>query len=162
MWTGDKNLSIYLCVFDGSPHTTAQSFFKHDYLCLYIQVQNLALRAHLPGALATAHRVILKPSAQSQTQSQAASSSKTAICALKTKQPTDTSAETGPSDVTRLAPGELLCSKTDFRSVLQKLEQVFQTLKWLIVNLKSQWQNCIAVRIKNKAGLRQGLFIILI
>ncbi|XP_072220529.1 polyhomeotic-like protein 3 [Leuresthes tenuis] len=68
------------------------------------QVQNLALRAHLPGALATAHRVILKPSAQSQTQSQAASSSKTAICALKTKQPTDASAETGPSDVTRLAP----------------------------------------------------------
>uniref|UniRef100_A0A8C4IKK5 Polyhomeotic-like protein 3 n=1 Tax=Dicentrarchus labrax TaxID=13489 RepID=A0A8C4IKK5_DICLA len=69
------------------------------------QVQNLALRAHLPGALATAHSVILKPSAQSQAQNPAASLSKTSVCALKTNQLTDTSTETGPADVTRLASG---------------------------------------------------------
>ncbi|XP_038573545.1 polyhomeotic-like protein 3 isoform X1 [Micropterus salmoides] len=69
------------------------------------QVQNLALRAHLPGALATAHSVILKPSAQSQPLTPAASLSKTPICALKNNQLTDTSTETGPADVTRPASG---------------------------------------------------------
>ncbi|XP_026230960.1 polyhomeotic-like protein 3 [Anabas testudineus] len=66
--------------------------------------QNLALRAHLPGALATAHSVILKPSAQSHGLSPATSLSKTSICAVKTNQLTDTS-ETGPRDVPRLASG---------------------------------------------------------
>ncbi|XP_074545696.1 polyhomeotic-like protein 3 [Halichoeres trimaculatus] len=61
------------------------------------QVQNLALRAHLPGTLATAHSVILKPS----THSQAASLSKTSICALKSNAAT----ETGPADVSRLPSG---------------------------------------------------------
>ncbi|KAM9350188.1 polyhomeotic-like protein 3 [Symphorus nematophorus] len=61
------------------------------------QVQNLALRAHLPGALATAHSVILKPSAQSQALTPAASLSKTSICPLKPNQLTDTSTETGPA-----------------------------------------------------------------
>ncbi|XP_056276706.1 polyhomeotic-like protein 3 isoform X2 [Pseudoliparis swirei] len=65
------------------------------------QVQNLALRAHLPGALATAHGVILKPSAQSQGQTPTASLSKT----LKAHQLTDSSTEIGPADVTRLASG---------------------------------------------------------
>ncbi|XP_031720870.1 polyhomeotic-like protein 3 isoform X2 [Anarrhichthys ocellatus] len=69
------------------------------------QVQNLALRAHLPGALATAHGVILKPSAQSQAPTPTTSLSKTSICGLKTNQLTDTSTETGPADVTRLASG---------------------------------------------------------
>ncbi|KAM9718579.1 polyhomeotic-like protein 3 isoform 1-T2 [Menidia menidia] len=68
------------------------------------QVQNLALHAHLPGALAAAHRVILKPPSKPLTQPKAASSSKTAVCALKPKHLTDTSAETGSSDVTQLAP----------------------------------------------------------
>ncbi|XP_026169926.1 polyhomeotic-like protein 3 [Mastacembelus armatus] len=64
------------------------------------QVQNLALRAHLPGTLATAHSVILKPSAQSQAPSPTASLSKTSICALKPNQMTDASnkQETGQSD----------------------------------------------------------------
>ncbi|XP_034559922.1 polyhomeotic-like protein 3 isoform X2 [Notolabrus celidotus] len=65
------------------------------------QVQNLALRAHLPGALATAHSVILKPS----THSQAATLSKTSICALKTNHLSNTSTETGPTDVSRLSSG---------------------------------------------------------
>lgn len=68
-------------------------------------MQNLALRAHLPGALATAHSVILKPSTQSQALSPAASLSKTTICALKTNQLTDASTETAAPDVTRLASG---------------------------------------------------------
>ncbi|GLD73967.1 polyhomeotic-like protein 3 isoform X2 [Lates japonicus] len=59
------------------------------------QVQNLALRAHLPGALATAHSVILKPSAQSQALSPAASLSKASVCALKANQLTDASSDTG-------------------------------------------------------------------
>ncbi|XP_070831148.1 polyhomeotic-like protein 3 isoform X2 [Chaetodon trifascialis] len=67
--------------------------------------QNLALRAHLPGALATAHSVILKPSTQSQTLTPAASLSKTSVCTLKTSQLTDNSTETGPADVSRLASG---------------------------------------------------------
>ncbi|XP_040027554.2 polyhomeotic-like protein 3 isoform X1 [Gasterosteus aculeatus] len=66
------------------------------------QVQNLALRAHLPGAPATAHGVILKPSAQSQTLTP---TTKTSTCGLKTGHLTDTSTETGPADVTRLASG---------------------------------------------------------
>ncbi|XP_059200122.1 polyhomeotic-like protein 3 [Centropristis striata] len=69
------------------------------------QVQNLALRTHLPGALATAHSVILKPSAQSQTLTPASSLSKASVCGLKTNPLTDTSTETGPADVTRLASG---------------------------------------------------------
>ncbi|XP_028449508.1 polyhomeotic-like protein 3 isoform X3 [Perca flavescens] len=68
-------------------------------------VQNLALRARLPGSLATAHSVILKPSAQPQAVTPATSLSKTSICGLKTSQLTDTSTETGPADVTRLASG---------------------------------------------------------
>ncbi|KAF3698772.1 Polyhomeotic-like protein 3 [Channa argus] len=67
------------------------------------QVHNLALRSHLPGALATAHSVILKPSAQSQTP--ATSLSKTPVCALKSNQLTEASTETGPGDVLRLASG---------------------------------------------------------
>nr|XP_020447021.1 polyhomeotic-like protein 3 isoform X2 [Monopterus albus] len=69
------------------------------------QVQNLALRAHLPGALTTAHSVILKPSAQSQALTPAASLSKTSISSLKTNQLTDTSTETGLTSVPRLASG---------------------------------------------------------
>ncbi|XP_031149784.1 polyhomeotic-like protein 3 isoform X3 [Sander lucioperca] len=69
------------------------------------QVQNLALRTHLPGALATAHSVILKPSAQPQALTPATSLSKTSICGLKTSQLTDTSTETGLADVTQLASG---------------------------------------------------------
>ncbi|XP_029309782.1 LOW QUALITY PROTEIN: polyhomeotic-like protein 3 [Cottoperca gobio] len=69
------------------------------------QVQNLALRAHLPGALATAHSVILKPSTQSQAMTPTTSLSKTSICGLKTNQLTDSSSETRPADVTRLASG---------------------------------------------------------
>ncbi|XP_041659825.1 polyhomeotic-like protein 3 isoform X2 [Cheilinus undulatus] len=68
------------------------------------QVQNLALHAHLPGALATArshHSVILKPSAQSQ----ATTLSKTSVCAPKTNQLTDTLTETGPAGVSQLSPG---------------------------------------------------------
>ncbi|CAJ1072692.1 polyhomeotic-like protein 3 isoform X1 [Xyrichtys novacula] len=65
------------------------------------QVQNLALRAHLPGALATAHGVILKPS----TQSQLSTLSKTSVCALKTNQPTNTSTDTGPVDAPQLPSG---------------------------------------------------------
>ncbi|CAK6957662.1 polyhomeotic-like protein 3 [Scomber scombrus] len=71
------------------------------------QVQNLALRAHLPGALATAHSVILKPSTQSQAQTlaPATSLSKTSICALKANHLTDSSTDSGPADITRLASG---------------------------------------------------------
>ncbi|XP_034470348.1 polyhomeotic-like protein 3 isoform X4 [Hippoglossus hippoglossus] len=61
------------------------------------QVQNLALRAHLPGALATAHSVILKPSTQPQALCPSSSLSKTSICALKTNQLIDTSTETSQS-----------------------------------------------------------------
>ncbi|XP_053293900.1 polyhomeotic-like protein 3 [Pleuronectes platessa] len=61
------------------------------------QIQNQALRAHLPGALATAHSVILKPSTQPQALSSSASLSKTSICALKTNQLIDTSTETSQS-----------------------------------------------------------------
>ncbi|XP_061587950.1 polyhomeotic-like protein 3 [Cololabis saira] len=73
--------------------------------CSPTSSQSLALCAHLPGALATAHSVILKPSSQSPALSQAAPSSKTAMGALKTNQLTDTATETGPSDVPRLALG---------------------------------------------------------
>nr|XP_046264855.1 polyhomeotic-like protein 3 isoform X2 [Scatophagus argus] len=76
------------------------------------QVQNLALRAHLPGALATAHSVILKPPAQSQALTSASSSSKTSVCSPKTNQLTDTSTETGPADVTRLASGTQIITPT--------------------------------------------------
>ncbi|XP_074507876.1 polyhomeotic-like protein 3 isoform X2 [Sebastes fasciatus] len=69
------------------------------------QVQNLALRAHLPGALATAHGVILKPSTQSQAPIPTTSLSKTSVCGLRSNQLTDPSTETGPADVTRLASG---------------------------------------------------------
>ncbi|XP_068426361.1 polyhomeotic-like protein 3 isoform X2 [Clinocottus analis] len=69
------------------------------------QVQNLALRAHLPGALATAHSVILKPSAHSHALTPTTSLSKTSICGLKTNQLTDSTTETGPADVPRLASG---------------------------------------------------------
>lgn len=69
------------------------------------QMQNLALRAHLPGALGTAHSVILKPSGHSHTLSPAASLSKTSICALKTNQMAETSTEAGQTDVTRLTSG---------------------------------------------------------
>ncbi|XP_060940848.1 polyhomeotic-like protein 3 [Limanda limanda] len=68
------------------------------------QVQNLALRAHLPGALATAHGVILKPSTQPHALSSSASLSKTSICALKTNQLIDSSTETsqcGPHIMSR-------------------------------------------------------------
>ncbi|KAG7228980.1 hypothetical protein INR49_013213 [Caranx melampygus] len=68
------------------------------------QVQNLALHAHLPGALATAHSVILKPSAQSQALSPAASLSKMSLCALKTNQLTDSSTETGQPGAQIIAP----------------------------------------------------------
>ncbi|XP_022613964.1 polyhomeotic-like protein 3 [Seriola dumerili] len=68
------------------------------------QVQNLALHAHLPGALATAHSVILKPSTQSQALSPAASLSKMSICALKTNQLTDTSTETGQPGAQIITP----------------------------------------------------------
>ena len=84
-------------------------------LFAYIQVQNLALRAHLPGALATAHNVILKPSTQSQALSPAASLSKTSVCALKTSQLTDTSTDTGQPGPQIIAPGEFLCSNTDMK-----------------------------------------------
>uniref|UniRef100_A0A665X6I0 Polyhomeotic homolog 3 n=1 Tax=Echeneis naucrates TaxID=173247 RepID=A0A665X6I0_ECHNA len=57
------------------------------------QVQNLALHTHLPGALATAHSVILKPSAQPQALSSGTSLSKMSICALKANQLSDTSNE---------------------------------------------------------------------
>ncbi|XP_042354352.1 polyhomeotic-like protein 3 [Plectropomus leopardus] len=67
------------------------------------QVQNLALRAHLPGALAAAHSVILKPSTQTQAVTSANSLSKTSVCGTKTNQLTDTPTETGTADVTRLA-----------------------------------------------------------
>ncbi|XP_029971896.1 polyhomeotic-like protein 3 [Salarias fasciatus] len=67
------------------------------------QVQNLALHAHLPGALATAHGVILKPSAQSQALSPGASLSKTSVCALKTNQLTDASTDAAPPDAPRLS-----------------------------------------------------------
>nr|XP_019962246.1 PREDICTED: polyhomeotic-like protein 3 isoform X2 [Paralichthys olivaceus] len=68
------------------------------------QVQNLALRAHLPGGLATAHSVILKPSTQSQALSPSASLSKTSICALKTNQLIDTSTETSQSGAHIISP----------------------------------------------------------
>ncbi|XP_035802033.2 polyhomeotic-like protein 3 isoform X2 [Amphiprion ocellaris] len=69
------------------------------------QVQNLALHAHLPGALTTARSVILKPSTQSQALSPAASMSKTAICALKANQLPDASTEIGPPDIPQMASG---------------------------------------------------------
>lgn len=82
-------------------------------------MQNLALR-HLPGALATAHSVVLKPSAQSQALTHAASISKTSVCSVKSDQVTDTLTERGMTDVTRLAsgppsitPGELICTNPE-------------------------------------------------
>ncbi|XP_033960652.1 polyhomeotic-like protein 3 isoform X2 [Pseudochaenichthys georgianus] len=66
------------------------------------QGQNLALRAHLPGALAAAHSVILKPSAPSQALNLNTSLSKTSICGLKHHQLTDTTTETsGPHVITQ-------------------------------------------------------------
>ncbi|XP_068604957.1 polyhomeotic-like protein 3 [Brachionichthys hirsutus] len=50
------------------------------------QVQNLALSAHLPGGMASAHSVILKPSSQSQSLPPAVSLSKTSACLLKSSQ----------------------------------------------------------------------------
>ncbi|XP_041847314.1 polyhomeotic-like protein 3 isoform X2 [Melanotaenia boesemani] len=89
----------------GAVHSDLPGVTSCSSLPTSSQVQNLGLRTHLPGALTTAHGVILKPSTQSQAQSPAASLSKMTICALKTKQLTDTSAETGPPDVTRVASG---------------------------------------------------------
>ncbi|KAM3842652.1 polyhomeotic-like protein 3, partial [Diretmus argenteus] len=70
------------------------------------QVQNLAVRAHLPGALTKAQSVLLKPSSQSQVLSPATSLSKMSICALKANQQTNASPEAGtetrPADVTQL------------------------------------------------------------
>ncbi|XP_051809291.1 polyhomeotic-like protein 3 isoform X3 [Acanthochromis polyacanthus] len=76
------------------------------------KVQNLALRAHLPGALTTTHSVILKPSTQSQALSPAASMSKTALCALKANQLSDASTETQPPDVTQMASGAQIITPT--------------------------------------------------
>ncbi|XP_023010849.1 polyhomeotic-like protein 3 isoform X2 [Maylandia zebra] len=67
--------------------------------------QNLALRTHLPGALATAHSVILKPSTESQALPAATSLSKNPVCGLKSTQLTDGSTETAPSDATSLVSG---------------------------------------------------------
>lgn len=93
--------------------------YKSNFLFAYIQVQNLALR-HLPGALATAHSVVLKPSAQSKALTQAASISKTSVCSVKSDQLTDASTERGVTDVIRLAsgppiitPGELICTNPE-------------------------------------------------
>ncbi|KAM9789573.1 polyhomeotic-like protein 3 [Neosynchiropus ocellatus] len=65
------------------------------------QVQNLALRAHLPGALATAHGVILKPSTQTT-----ASLTKTSASAPKATPPADAS-EKG-QDGTRSSGSQIL------------------------------------------------------
>ncbi|XP_076004353.1 polyhomeotic-like protein 3 [Genypterus blacodes] len=67
-----------------------------------VHVQNLALRAHLPGALAAAQSVVLKPSARSQILAPAGSLAKTSICAVKANQQSDTAAERGTPDVARL------------------------------------------------------------
>ncbi|TNN58051.1 Polyhomeotic-like protein 2 [Liparis tanakae] len=83
-------------------------------------VQNLALRAHLPGALATAHGVILKPSAQSQGQTPTASLSKTPTCGLKAHQLTDSSTEIGPADVTRLASGPQIITPVQTHAVVKQ------------------------------------------
>ncbi|XP_063318708.1 polyhomeotic-like protein 3 isoform X3 [Pelmatolapia mariae] len=73
---------------------------------MYLRTQmNLALRTHLPGALATAHSVILKPSTESQALPAATSLSKTPVCGLKSTQVTDGSTETAPSDATPLVSG---------------------------------------------------------
>lgn len=92
-------------------------------------MQNLALQAHLPGALAAAHSVILKPPVQSTALSPAVSLSKTSICTLKTNQLTDASAETGPADVSHLAsgpqiitPGELMCLVTEAAVIIVFLQ----------------------------------------
>lgn len=68
-------------------------------------MQSLALRAHFPGALATAHSVVLKQPVQSQASSVAASLSKTSLSALKMDQLTDASTEAGPADDSQLTPG---------------------------------------------------------
>lgn len=78
-------------------------------LFVCFQVQNLALH-HLPGALATAHGVILKPSAHSQSLTPATSLSKPSVCSLKSNQLTDTSTDSGLADVTRLASGGHICT----------------------------------------------------
>nr|XP_029133439.1 polyhomeotic-like protein 3 [Labrus bergylta] len=88
-----------------APVTTVQSDFPVVTSCSSLststQVQNLALRAHLPGSLATAHSVVLKPS----NLSQAATLSKTSVCALKNNQQTEPSTETGPAGVSQLSSG---------------------------------------------------------
>ncbi|XP_029381295.1 polyhomeotic-like protein 3 [Echeneis naucrates] len=68
------------------------------------QVQNLALHTHLPGALATAHSVILKPSAQPQALSSGTSLSKMSICALKANQLSDTSNESSQPGAQIITP----------------------------------------------------------
>ncbi|XP_078143909.1 polyhomeotic-like protein 3 [Centroberyx gerrardi] len=85
------------------------------------QVQNLAVRAHLPGALATAQSVLLKPSSQAQALTSATALSKMSICALKANQQTDASTETGPevrpADVTRLASGPQIVAPAAYSPV---------------------------------------------
>ncbi|XP_063318709.1 polyhomeotic-like protein 3 isoform X4 [Pelmatolapia mariae] len=83
--------------------------------------QNLALRTHLPGALATAHSVILKPSTESQALPAATSLSKTPVCGLKSTQVTDGSTETAPSDATPLVSGSQII--TPVTSVLASSPQ---------------------------------------
>ncbi|XP_028987981.1 polyhomeotic-like protein 3 isoform X2 [Betta splendens] len=67
------------------------------------QVQSLALGAHLPRALATAHSVVLKQPVQARGSSPAAS-----FCALKTNHCADASAEAGPADAPPPASGPQL------------------------------------------------------
>lgn len=69
-----------------------------------LQVQNLVLH-HLPGALATAHNVILKPPPQCPPLAP--------VYPLKSGQVTESSSERGQPEVAgpqALTPGELKCS----------------------------------------------------
>lgn len=70
------------------------------------QVQNLVLH-HLPGALATAHNVILKPPPQCPALTPAAP--KTLVCPLKSTQVTERSPDRGQPELAGsrlLTPGE--------------------------------------------------------
>lgn len=62
----------------------------------YFQVHNLSLHAHLPGALAAANSVVLKPTPQTQVPFSAASVSKTSVCAVKTNHMIDETDHPGP------------------------------------------------------------------
>nr|XP_046215339.1 polyhomeotic-like protein 3 isoform X2 [Oncorhynchus gorbuscha] len=85
------------------------------------QVHSLAVQAHLPGALATAQSVLLKPFS-TQPQTLVSSLPKMSICPLRSSQQSDTSTEASGAkprlaDITRLTSANQLIAPASYTPV---------------------------------------------